>query len=442
MHRARNISARVCVCNIENKLIGRSFTMKNIIRSVLCILLCVLMLCAVVGCAVSSNSIDLMEGIDGMETETATVTEDENAAMTEFAVDLLRESYADGENTLVSPLSVISALGMTANGAVGETKSQMERVFGMDVASLNKYLSAYRKALPMSEKYKLSLANAIWFRDDERFDVKEDFLLANASYYGAGAYRAPFDASTVRDINGFVKENTDGMIKDIINEIPDSAVMYLVNALAFEAEWQAIYFENQVRDGVFTTETGEERRVKMMYSTEGLYLEDGNATGFIKPYAGGKYAFAALLPNEDVSVGEYISTLSGEGVASMLTEAKYATVRAAMPKFEFEYDILMNDALKSLGMTAAFDADAADFSGIGTSSYGPLHIGRVIHKTYISVGERGTRAGAATVVEMSDGTALPMDIKTVHLDRPFVFMIIDCEHNVPIFIGTLADVKS
>lgn len=400
------------------------------------------MMCAMVGCAVRSGSVDLMEGIESEGKERKELTAYENIAMTEFAVDLLRESYEDGENTLVSPLSVISALGMTANGATGETKSQMEDVFGMEVSALNDYLYSYRASLPTAEKYKLSLANGIWFRDDESFVVNEDFLKTNADYYGAGAYRAPFDSSTVRDINGFVKENTDGMIKDIINEIPESAVMYLVNALAFEAEWQDVYYEDQVRDGVFTTETGEERRAKLMYSTEGLYIEDGGATGFIKYYAGCKYAFAALLPNENVTVGEYVSTLTGEGVASMLAEAKYATVRAAMPKFEFEYDILMNDALKSLGMTAAFDSKTADFSGIGTSENGPLYIGRVIHKTYISVGERGTRAGAATIVEMNAGSAEPIEVKTVYLDRPFVFMIIDCEHNVPVFIGTLVDVKS
>ncbi len=418
------------------------------------------MTCAAVGCTSGGNSVDLMAEVNGDVNDVGDVSDAGDAgdagdvsdvgdvatlrdiAMTEFAVDLLRESYEDGENTLVSPLSVISALGMTANGAVGETKLQMEDVFGMEVSALNEYLCSYRKSLPTSEKYKLSLANGIWFRDDERLVVKEDFLKTNADYYGAGAYKAPFDASTVRDINGFVKEHTDGMIKDIINEIPDAAVMYLVNALAFDAQWQDMYFEHQVHDGVFTTESGEERKADMMYSTESVYVEDGGVVGFLKYYADRKYAFAALLPNEGVGVGEYINTLTGEGIASMLAEAEYATVRAAMPKFEFEYDIIMNDALKSLGMTAAFDSKTADFSGIGTSAYGPIYIGRVIHKTYISVGERGTRAGAATVVEMNAGSAEPIEVKTVYLDRPFVFMIIDCESNVPLFIGALCDVKS
>ncbi len=330
---------------------------------------------------------------------------------------------------------------MVANGSAGDTKTQMERVLGMEVSVLNEYLYSYRKSLVNGEKYKLSLANGIWFRDSESFAVKEDFLEKNASYYNAGAYKAPFDASTVRDINSFVKENTDGMIKDIIDEIPAAAVMYLVNAFAFEAEWQNIYYKHQVRDGVFTTEAGEILGVDMMYSTEGTYIEDENATGFIKYYVDRKYAFAALLPREGMSVGAYIDTLTGSGVTEMLSSAEYATVQAAMPKFEFEFDTEMSETLHTLGMYDAFSPETAEFSLMGSSTEGPLYISKVIHKTFISVGEKGTKAGAATLVEMYTGTAAPDEIKTVYLDRPFVFMIIDCENNIPIFIGTLADVN-
>lgn len=413
---------------------------KRAILFALCLLMCARMVLSFVGCEVSSRSEDLMAEVVG-DKPSGDVPANGNVALTEFAVDVLRESYKDGENTLVSPLSVASALGMVANGAEGDTKTQMERVLGMEVSVLNEYLYSYRKSLVNGENYKLSLANGIWFRDSESFAVKEDFLEKNASYYNAGAYKAPFDASTVRDINGFVKENTDGMIKDIIDEIPAAAVMYLVNAFAFEAEWQNIYYKHQVRDGVFTTEAGEILGVDMMYSTEGTYIEDENATGFIKYYVDRKYAFAALLPKEEMTVGEYIDTLTGKGVAKMLENAEYATVQAAMPKFEFEFDTEMSETLHTLGMCDAFTPETADFSLMGSSTEGPLYISKVIHKTFISVGEKGTKAGAATLVEMSTGTAAPDEIKTVYLDRPFVFMIIDCDNNIPIFIGTLADVN-
>ncbi|MBQ7915865.1 MAG: hypothetical protein IJ315_03650, partial [Firmicutes bacterium] len=72
------------------------------------------------------------------------------------------------------------------------------------------------------------------------------------------------------------------------------------------------------------------------------------------------------------------------------------------------------------------------------STEGNIHIDRVIHKTFISVGEKGTQAGAATVVVTADGAAMvDENAKTVYLTRPFVYMLIDCETNLPFFIGAL-----
>ena len=387
---------------------------------------------------------DLMDGIKprGNTGDAAELTDVSDAAVTDFAIRLFKESMADGENTLISPLSVLVALSMTANGADNETLSQMEAVLGMPIDQLNTWISTYMANLPEEEKYKLSLANSIWFTDDERFTVNQDFLQTNADYYGADIYRAPFDDDTCKDINKWVKDNTDGMIKNILDEIPAEAVMYLINALAFDAEWQDIYFESQVREGEFTTENGEKRNVDMMYSEENKYLEDKHATGFIKYYKDRKYAFAALLPKEGTTVSEYIASLDGEHLNNLLTNAKSAFVNTSIPKFETEYDVEMSAVLSGMGMPDAFSGATADFSKLGHSTAGNIFINRVLHKTFISVDERGTKAGAATVVEMTDESAMIIeDLKQVFLDRPFVYMLIDCETNMPFFIGTMMDVE-
>lgn len=393
------------------------------------------------GCAVTAEANDLMEGIAPNEVEVSSDLSAHNADVTDFAVRLFKASEESGKNTLISPLSVLCALSMTANGAEEETLEQMETVLGMTAEELNLYLYSYMKTLPQGEKYKLSLANSIWFTEDERFTVNGDFLQTNADYYGADIYKAPFNDQTCKDINNWVKEKTDEMIPEILNKIPENAVMYLVNALAFEAEWTEIYQEHQVRDGEFTKEDGSKQDVEFMYGTEGAYLEDEKATGFMKYYTGGKYAFVALLPNEGVSVSEYIASLDGESLNALLTNPQYATVNTSIPKFETEYDVEMSDILKTMGMTDAFDGGTADFRGLGTFTDGNIYISRVLHKTFISVGEKGTRAGAATVVEMF-GEGAPVDPpKEVYLDRPFVYMLVDCENNIPFFIGTMMDIE-
>lgn len=412
---------------------------RKVYLSITAILLLSALLFNFVSCTTVSAA-DLMEGVTPKRVEAQEDLSKGSAQIADFALRLLQATDGNGENALLSPLSVLCALSMTANGAKGETREQMEEVLGMSVEELNLYLYSYLSALPQGEDYKLSVANSIWFTDDERFTVNKDFLQTNADYYGAGAYKAPFDRSTLNDINNWVKENTDGMIPKVLEELSANAVMYLVNALAFEAEWQDVYEKHQVRDGEFTKEDGSKQEVELMYSSEGKYLEDEKAKGFIKYYKGGKYAFAALLPNEGVSVEEYIDSLDGEALAAMLANAKGAAVDAAIPKFETEYGTEMSQVLKSMGMPLAFDMDNADFSGLGSSSAGNICISRVIHKTYIEVGEKGTKAGAATVVEMKDGSATIGEIKRVYLDRPFVYMLIDRENNIPFFIGTMMDV--
>ena len=357
----------------------------------------------------------------------------------DFAIRLMQAANEDGKNTLVSPLSVMSALAMTLNGAEGETLAEMERVLGMSRDELNGYFSSCMKALAEGGDAQLSLANSIWFTADDHLSVNRDFLQCNADHFGADIYKAPFDDTTLKDINDWVSENTHGMIPAILDRISPDEIMYLINALAFEAEWQSVYSEDKVRPGEFTTESGEVKDSDFMYSEEKEYLSCPNATGFMKPYKGGKYAFAALLPNEGVTVAELLSSLDGQTLYDMLSAPSAERVYTSMPKFETAYDTEMSNVLKAMGMPKAFDSEAADFSGLGTSTEGNIYISRVIHKTFISVGEKGTRAGAATAVAMAYGSAFIEQPKTVFLDRPFIYMLVDLETNTPFFIGTMME---
>lgn len=362
----------------------------------------------------------------------------ENAEVTDFSIRLLRESMEDGKNTLISPMSVLAALSMTANGAEGETLAQMETVLGQSKDALNDW---YKNGTDKSSDY-LHLANAIFIKDDPALTVSEDFLQTLEKWYETGIYVTSFNDSTLREINGFVEENTNGMVKDILDKIPDDAVMYLINALAFEARWANPYNEYQVSERIFTTEDGREQTVELMYSEEyDVYIEDDLFTGFLKDYEGGRYTFAALLPKEGVTVAEVADSLSGD-ITDKICSRWGGTVLTAMPKFETEFDTQMNEVLQAMGMTDAFDPYAADFSGLADYTGGNIFLNRVIHKTFISVAEQGTRAGAATVIEAAAEAAAPEEVKEVILNRPFLYMIWDMEANTPLFMGTFMDAQA
>ena len=163
----------------------------------------------------------------------------ENARVADFGARLLRETMEEDKNTLISPVSVLTALSMTANGAEGDTLAQMETVLGQRKDALNAW---YKYGTDKSGDY-LHLANAIYLKDDGELTVKEEFLKVLEKWYETGVYMTSFNESTLREINSFVEDNTNGMVKNTLDKIPKEAVMYLVNALAFEAQWAIPYNE-------------------------------------------------------------------------------------------------------------------------------------------------------------------------------------------------------
>ena len=181
----------------------------------------------------------------------------------------------------------------------------------------------------------------------------------------------------------------------------------------------------------------------MMCSEESRYIEPENATGFIKRYKNQAYSFVGILPNEGVNIDEYISSLNASDLLEQLKNPYGYQTIVRLPKFNYDFSINLNDVLKSMGMPLAFNGDYADFNKMATYAGGQygynVYIENVLHKTSITVAEKGTRAGAITVIEFNKcgATEPPEIIKYVYLDRPFVYMIIDNTTKTPIFIGSV-----
>ena len=389
---------------------------------------------ALMGCT-KTYATDFMDGVNAGTPTEVQVQEKTWTGMRDFSVKLLQSTCEEEENTLVSPMSVLSALAMTANGAWGETRSQMENTLGGTVEQLNGALTG----LGQEEDSPLYLANSIWFAEGGRITPNPDFLQINADYYRAGVFEAPFDQTTVTDINRWVKEHTHGMVEEILKKIPHDTVMYLINALAFEAEWENPYQKDDVWQQAFTNQAGEVQQVSMMHSEETFYLRDDQAQGFMKYYQGGRYAFVALLPDKGNSVLDYVEGLDGQQLKALLDNPTSVPVMTTMPKFESEMEVDLREVLKEMGMDLPFDSEQADFTGLGTSPEGNLYINQVFHKAYLEVEEKGTRGGAATAVEMNTEEA-PEEQMVVTLDRPFVYMVVDTSSMLPVFMGTVLSV--
>lgn len=340
------------------------------------------------------------------------------------------------ENIVFSPISITSVLGMLSNGADDKTLNEFENLFGISNDELNHSLYTFFNSLGNTGK--VVNTNSLWLKNDDRFLVNDSFLQTNADFYKADVFKSPFDNSTIKEINKWVTDKTDGEIDKIIDDISPNACMFLINALTFDAEWYNPYTKSAITDGSFKT-LDSSVPVKMMHSREHFYIETNNAVGVIKDYKNSDYRFVALLPDESVDINDYISSLKSSNFDAIIKSAHEEDVITAIPKFESKFEITLNDTLKSLGLNRAFDMNKADFSNLGTYQGGNLYLQKTLQKAYIKVDERGTKAGAVTMAAIANKSSLPSRIYSVILDRPFVYAIIDAKTNIPLFIGKVVN---
>lgn len=382
--------------------------------------------------SVKQLSANLMEGIAADGVTGKAIDDAFLSAYADLSMNLFKGLYAEGENALVSPLSAMYAFAMLANGAEGETAEQIEAFLGgMDTETLNEYLYFLAKYLEGDE---VNIANSIWVTDSDRFHVNADFLQTNANYYSADLYKTAFNDKTVEDVNGWVKEKTKGMIEKIVEEYNGNEVMQLINAICFEAEW--VGKADADRDGIFHNADGTEADADyMFFGYERKYIDTENAKGVIKDYEGGKYSFVALMPDEGISIDDYIASLDGKAFMAAVNSAVEGEMKLTMPKFKYNCSMDLIPALQALGMTDAFDPSSADLTGLGYSDSGNVFVSSATQDTFIEVSELGTRAAAVT--------SLIAEIESVFtgyrltIDRPFVYAIIDTATGLPLFTGAV-----
>ncbi len=411
--------------------------MRKVMTRLAALLLAAVIMLGATSCVSSVSGSELSAGYT-RNGEVSSVAEDFPTVMADFSLELFKRTLTEDEkNDLISPLSAMVCLALVTNGADGETLRQIEQAIGMDIETLNESLYAYTSSLPDLDDCKLQLANSVWFRD-QGVDVKEEFLQTNADWYGAQVYQAPFDKSTVKDVNDWVKKYTDGMIDSIINEIDPLTVMYLINALVFDAKWQTEYEKKDIKDRTFTNADGSRVTVDMMYSEESTFLEGEGFCGFAKNYRGNAYSFVGLLPEEESDVYALAASLDGEAWTEMWNSRRGVSVDVGIP--EFTYDTYMNltETLAAMGMTDMFNVSEADFSRLGESQMGNIYCSAVEQKTFIDVSRHGTKAAAVTWATMKCGSAAPMETYRVILDRPFVYAIVDNATGLPVFLGLVS----
>lgn len=416
--------------------------MKNRLRVVSLFLVLVLMTCIMSGCAKAQakGTTDLMADIMFNDVDGLPIDDEFKDSYMSFSAELLKRTYnySNSSNTVISPISAQSVIAMLMNGADGETLAEMERVLGISRDDLNEYMYTF-----MSEQNfdTFNSANSIWFRNDKNsFEPNKDYLQKSADYYNAQIFASKFDDDAVDNVNKWVSDKTDGMIDGIIDKFDYNEVMLLINAVLFDSEWQTKYTNNQVGTMEFTSLDGTKRDVATLSSGEKYYIKtDSGEVGIRKLYKDTKYSFAAFMPEEGTDFNTYINNLDGQKLSNIINSTYRRYVITKLPKFKIETEVNLKGILSDMGMPLIFVEGAADLSGMGESPFGDLYVSRFRQDAVIELDERGTKAAAVTHSVDSSTIGISEPDPVVHFNRPFIYMIIDNDTNVPVFIGTVTN---
>ena len=358
------------------------------------------------------------------------------------------DSDGHDANIMVSPASVMLALDMTAAGAKGLTLGEMVDLFGgvKDPSAQISYAAMLMSRLNNAEGVKLNAANSVWINNTVMPEgISKEYYDFIHGKFAAEADALIFNEEAKNRINDWVKKKTNNMIPGVVDELDPDMAMMLINAICFEGKWAEQYKDGQVIPEDFTAADGSTNKVNMMNGISKIYLENDLATGFIKEYEGGQYAFVVMLPKDKKQdAGTLLASFDGKTFDEYMKSAtdEY-TVNTKMPEFSYDWSRSIVPQLKALGMNTAF-SPAADFSGMTDGPYNDLYIGNVLHKTHIEVDRNGTKAAAVTAVMMYKNMVMIDENKEkdVFCDRPFAYAIVDTTDNTPIFIGTVNQVKA
>ena len=361
------------------------------------------------------------------------------ASSNRFAFDLFKSintRFADS-NLFISPLSASFALGMTMNGAAGETFEGMRTGLRIEETDLSSINAAYRDLitllLELDSSVEMRIGNAIWYRDG--FAFHQAFFDTVSHYFNARVAGLDFDSpATVDRINAWVDTATAGKIPKVLDAIDRDLVMLLMNAIYFKGSWRSQFDPAHTQDAPFTLEGGGTHQSRMMHLKHVVAISTANgALAVDLPYGRAAFTMTAILPPSGMDVDAFIASLDQATWNAIIDGLQHSTVDVYLPKFQMKWKDMLNADLIGMGMGRAFCESCADFSRMSPAG---LFISFVQQNTFVNVNEEGTEAAAVTTVGMGVTSAGPPPV--IRFDRPFVFVIRERLSGTILFMGKVA----
>ena len=224
-------------------------------------------------------------------------------------------------------------------------------------------------------------------------DIISELSQTNKTYYDAEVCNEPFDNSTLEKINSWCNKKTNGLIPDIIDEIPGSVISYLINAIYFKGVWTNEFKKSDTQDKPFYMANGQTIKVPTMTQTQSnKFFADEEVMTVELPYGNEAFSMFLFMPADPdkKNIDELIAGLDQQTWQRWNEQLHTETTTIYLPRFLVKTEKDLIETLNSLGIHAAFDPSMADFTKMSITN--DLYIGLLKQKTYIELNESGTEA--------------------------------------------------
>jgi serpin B len=346
------------------------------------------------------------------------------------------EGLDNQNNYSFSPLSLWTASAMVYVGAESHTKKQFQTFFGFS-ENVNQHKDSCRLLLDnlllmKNKNEQFSFVSGVWHQ--QQFEIKKTFKQDVQAIFDTPWQSVDFIDNSNREqtrvqINDWAEKNTNGLIKELINQGFFSALTRLViaNALYFKGEWKESFEEELTITDDFFVSSKEVKKAKFMRKSGDYEYAKGDGFQLLDiPFANEDLSMIIVLPDE----GE--NTPLTEGLFySLLTQKQKQLVYIKLPPIKSEFNMDLSSVFIKLGVKDAFSG-SADFSGITGNK--DLHISSFAHSCKIELNERGVEAAAASAIVMSLKSA-PVSITNFTANRPFYYFLMDKKTNFIIIAG-------
>lgn len=342
---------------------------------------------------------------------------------TNFAFHLFSEMNKmkpDQENWMISPFSLSMVLGMTSNGASGNTLAEIKKVLGHENVSMEETNAFYNKLIKelgdLDDTSQLNIANSVWAQNG--IGLSDSFVEMNQKNYNAQVQNLDFASpNALTTINQWCAEQTNQTIPAIVDEISEDTKLILLNALYFKGVWKNKFEERYTITDDFTNVDGSISKVSMMTQSKDLpYAQNEYFSMGRFDYGNGAFGMTILLPNEGFTLDESLAHLNLTNWDKWNNSWTEARLDVKFPKFEMKAHDELDDVLKAMGIKEAFSSDA-DFSALSDT---PLKVGLFEQASFVKVDENGTVMGT---VSKGNGVFLAPEPVSFYMNRPFVFII-------------------